>query len=99
MRCKASDVPNPATVTNAGAVGIPASCIKLEETPFIHVASMRFLFFLVLLANVAVLAYGQGFMGVPPSEQGRTPRMLSERNQHIVEFGPPRLVVKNGRAG
>ena len=48
---------------------------------------MRFLFFLVLLANIAVLAFGQGFMGPPPSEEGRTPRMLSERNQHIVEFG------------
>lgn len=53
---------------------------------------MRFLFFLVLLANVAVLAYGQGFMGPPPSEEGRTPRRLLERNQHIVEFGTPVLV-------
>jgi len=54
-------------------------------------AIMRFLFFLVLLANVAVLAFGQGFMGTPPSEEGRTPRLLSERNQHIVEFGQARL--------
>ena len=54
-------------------------------------AIMRFLFFLVLLANVAVLAFGQGFMGPPPSEEGRTPRTLSERNQHVVEFGQPRL--------
>jgi len=53
---------------------------------------MRFLFFLILLANVAVLAYGQGFMGTPPSEEGRTPRLLSERNQHIVQFGEPRLL-------
>lgn len=52
---------------------------------------MRFLFLLVLLANVAVLAFGQGFMGPPPSEEGRTPRLLSERNQHIVEFGQARL--------
>ena len=52
---------------------------------------MRFLFILVLLANVAVLAFGQGFMGPPPSEEGRTPRQLSERNQHIVEFGPAKL--------
>lgn len=55
---------------------------------------MRFLFFLVLLANVAVLAYGQGFMGPPPSEEGRTPRLLSERNQHIVELGAPVLVAQ-----
>jgi len=53
---------------------------------------MRFLFLLVLLANVAVLAYGQGFMGPPPSEQGRTPRLLSERNQHVVQFGEAKLV-------
>ena len=52
---------------------------------------MRFLFLLVLLANIGVLAYGQGFMGPPPSEEGRTPRLLSERNQHVVQFGPARL--------
>lgn len=52
---------------------------------------MRFLFLLVLLANVAVLAFGQGFMGPPPSEEGRTPRVLSERNQHVVKFGEPQL--------
>ncbi|MFT0849424.1 hypothetical protein VRY85_01405 [Achromobacter sp. F4_2707] len=60
---------------------------------------MRVLFFLVLLANVAVLAYGQGFMGTPPSEQGRTPRQLSERNQHIVELGQARLVDTVRQAG
>lgn len=54
---------------------------------------MRFLFLLVLLANVAVLAFGQGFMGPPPSNEGRSPRPLSERNQHIVEFGPASLAV------
>lgn len=53
---------------------------------------MRFVFLLILLANVAVLGYGQGFMGTPPSDQGRTPRLLLERNQHIVEFGAPVLV-------
>lgn len=52
---------------------------------------MRFLFFLVLLANIALLAFGQGFMGPPPSEEGRTPRLLSERNQHVVQFGPARV--------
>ncbi len=57
---------------------------------------MRFLFILVLLANVAVLAYGQGFMGPPPSEDGRTPRMLSERNQHVVELGAPSLAGQPG---
>lgn len=60
---------------------------------------MRFLFLLLLLANVAVLAYGQGFMGPPPSEEGRTPRLLSERNQHVVQFGTPELVNQVRRPG
>ena len=67
-----------------------AACITLHGI-FSGVAIMRFLFFFVLLANVAVLAFGQGFMGPPPSEEGRMPRQLSERNQHIVEFGTPRV--------
>lgn len=50
---------------------------------------MRFLFFIVLVANLAVLAYGQGFFGMPPSEQGREPRQLSERNQQAVTLGAP----------
>ncbi len=50
---------------------------------------MRFLFLIVLVANVAVLAYGQGFFGTPPSEQGREPRQLSERNQHAITLGQP----------
>lgn len=37
---------------------------------------MRFLFLLILIANVVLLAYGQGFFGTPPSEQGREPRQL-----------------------
>ena len=57
---------------------------------------MRFLFLLVLLANVALLAFGQGFMGPPPSEEGRSPRQLSERNQHVVEFGPA-VLAEAGR--
>jgi hypothetical protein len=50
---------------------------------------MRFIFVLVVLANVAALAYGQGFFGTPPSERGREPRQLSERNQHSVTLGAP----------
>lgn len=72
-------------------------CVRL-----IHLLScptMRFLFLLVLLANVALLAFGQGFMGLPPSEEGRNPRVLSERNQHIVEFGPAILAEDARRPG
>ena len=50
---------------------------------------MRFLFLIVLVANVAALAFGQGFFGMPPSEQGRDPRQLSERNQSAVTLGAP----------
>ncbi|HWL29898.1 MAG TPA: hypothetical protein VNQ97_13420 [Burkholderiaceae bacterium] len=50
---------------------------------------MRFIFLLVLLANIAVLGYGQGFFGPPPSEQGREPRQLSERHQHSITVGVP----------
>jgi hypothetical protein len=50
---------------------------------------MRFLFLLVLAANLILLAYGQGFFGAPPSEQGREPRqLLQESNTQNVTFGP-----------
>lgn len=50
---------------------------------------MRFVFLLVLAANVLLLAYGQGFFGTPPSEQGREPRqLLQESNPQNVTFGP-----------
>lgn len=76
--------------------------MRLDYTgasPYLTLPTMRFLFFLVLLANVAVLAYGQGFMGPPPSDEGRTPRLLSERNQHIVEFGTPVLAGQARKPG
>ncbi|HUH58675.1 MAG TPA: hypothetical protein VL001_01215 [Candidimonas sp.] len=52
---------------------------------------MRFLFLLIFVANVAALAYGQGFFGIPPSEEGRTPRQLSERNQQAITLGTASL--------
>ncbi|NYT82723.1 hypothetical protein H0A70_14635 [Alcaligenaceae bacterium] len=54
---------------------------------------MRFLFIVVLLANVAVLGFGQGFFGTPPSERGREPRMLSERNQNAIQLEAPQSKV------
>jgi hypothetical protein len=53
---------------------------------------MRFVFLLIFVANIATLAYGQGFFGIPPSEEGRAPRQLSERNQQAITLGAPRLV-------
>ena len=51
---------------------------------------MRLLFFLIVLVNIIVLAYGQGFFGAPPSEVGREPRMLMmQRNPEAVTLGAP----------
>ena len=50
---------------------------------------MRFLLTLAVIANLALLAYGQGFFGPPPAEQGRTPRPLSQRNQQVLILGAP----------
>ncbi|MGB3288432.1 MAG: hypothetical protein WBA83_04070 [Burkholderiaceae bacterium] len=55
---------------------------------------MRSLFLIVLLANVALLAFGQGFFGPPPSETGREPRLLSERNQQAVVLGAPQSLIQ-----
>lgn len=51
---------------------------------------MRVLFLVVVLANLGVLALGQGFFGPAPIEQGREARHLSERNQQAVQLGEPR---------
>lgn len=50
---------------------------------------MRFLLTLAVIANLALLAYGQGFFGPPPSENGRIPRPLSQRNQQALTLGTP----------
>ncbi len=50
---------------------------------------MRFLLTLAVIANLALLAYGQGFFGPPPAEDGRTPRPLSQRNQQTLSLGVP----------
>lgn len=50
---------------------------------------MRFLLSLAIIANVALLAYGQGFFGPPPAEQGREARPLSQRNQQTLTLGTP----------
>lgn len=50
---------------------------------------MRFLFLLTLAINIALLGYGQGIFGSPPSEKGRTPRLLLQHNQQAVKLGHP----------
>lgn len=59
---------------------------------------MRVIFFAVVLANVAMLAWGQGFFGTPPSERGREPHFLTERNQQAVTVGPPMGATSNEAA-
>lgn len=51
---------------------------------------MRLIALTVLIANLAVLAYGQGFFGVAPAEKGRNPQLLNQRNQQAVTPGTPR---------
>ncbi len=52
---------------------------------------MRIVFFIVLAANTVLLAYGQGFFGTPPAEQGRTTHYaLDQRNEQAVIPGEPR---------
>lgn len=51
---------------------------------------MRFAFLLVLIANVVLLAYGQGFFGTPPAEQGRAHAVLDQRNEQAIIPGEPR---------
>lgn len=50
---------------------------------------MKTTFFIVLIANLVLLVYGMGFFGVPPSEVGRDPQILNQRNQHAVIIGTP----------
>lgn len=50
---------------------------------------MRFLFVLIVIINLGLLAYGQGFFGTPPAEQGRAGQVLVQRNAHLVVPGAP----------
>lgn len=50
---------------------------------------MRFIFLLVVVANIMVLAWGQGFFGIAPADSGREPQVLNQRNQHAIIPGIP----------
>ncbi|WP_459616149.1 hypothetical protein [Bordetella sp. 2513F-2] len=39
---------------------------------------MRVLFLLIVLANVWAYALGQGWLGVPPNDEGRNPARLAQ---------------------
>lgn len=55
---------------------------------------MRLLFLLILVANVALLAYGQGFFGPPPSERGRAPRPFQQSHQADIIVGAPQATTQ-----
>ncbi|TAM90744.1 MAG: hypothetical protein EPN41_00865 [Candidimonas sp.] len=55
---------------------------------------MRLFFLLILIANIALLAYGQGFFGPPPSESGRTPQPFQQSHQTAVTLGAPRATIQ-----
>lgn len=48
---------------------------------------MRLVVLLALLANLILLAYGQGFFGVAPSELGRSPSPKPFFNYAHVKIG------------
>ena len=52
---------------------------------------MRFLLFLIVVVNVGLFAYGQGYFGVTPSEQGRSAAQYVPVNSDIVTVGEPAL--------
>lgn len=52
---------------------------------------MRLLFFLIVVLNVGLFAYGQGFFGTPPSEAGRSRAQRAPLNADLVTVGEPVL--------
>jgi len=53
---------------------------------------MRTLFLLVLILNAAIFALGQGWLGMPPTEQGRDPARLQQQiNAHAVTVEKARV--------
>ena len=48
---------------------------------------MKYIALLCLIANVALLAYGQGFFGVQPSEYGRSISPAPFVNEEAVTVG------------
>ena len=54
---------------------------------------MRILFVLLALANLLLFGIGQGWFGLPPSEEGR------DRGRHAQEMNADRVVVGPRAAG
>ena len=59
---------------------------------------MRFLFLLIVALNLALFAFGQGLFGPAPAEQGRSARLLQERNAQALTIGNAELDTAGTRA-
>jgi len=54
-------------------------------------AQMRFVFLLLLVLNLGVAAFGQGFFGTPPDARGRDAVVLAQRNAQALQLEPAQL--------
>lgn len=52
---------------------------------------MRILLLLVVIVNLGLFAFGQGYFGVPPSELGRAPMHSPPINSDMISLGEPTL--------
>jgi len=52
---------------------------------------MRLLLLLIVGVNLGLFAYGRGFLGVPPGEQGRSPARFAPLNAERIVLGEPVL--------
>lgn len=50
---------------------------------------MRFLIVFTLIANIAVFAFGQGYLGSIPVDEGRSNRQFSQHMQQLLVIGTP----------
>lgn len=52
---------------------------------------MRFMLLLIVVVNLGLFAYGQGFFGPPPSQMGRSSVQRPPINSDLVTLGEPVL--------
>lgn len=50
---------------------------------------MRFLLVFTLIVNIALFAFGQGYLGPKPVNDGRSYRQFSQRMQQLLVLGTP----------
>lgn len=50
---------------------------------------MRFFIVFTLIANIALFAFGQGYLGSLPADQGRSYRQFSQHMQQLLVIGKP----------